>query len=69
MLRVVMALMMVAVPKSSLNFDTPRLNFLFSDRRVARSKLIILVETKFKILEFFWIFFILFYLFYFFLVF
>ena len=35
-----------AVPKSSLYFDTPRLNFVFSDRRVVRSKLIILVETK-----------------------
>ena len=37
---------LVAVPKSSFNFDTPRLNFVFSDRRVVRSKLIILVEIK-----------------------
>ena len=36
----------LTVPKSSLNFDTPRLNFVFSDSRVVRSKLIILVETK-----------------------
>ena len=35
-----------AVPKSSLNFYTPRLNFVFSDSRVVRLKLIILVETK-----------------------
>ena len=34
------------VPKSNLYFDTPRLNFVFSDSRVVRSKLIILVETK-----------------------
>ena len=37
---------LTSVPKSSLNFDTPRLNFVFSDSRVERSKLIILVETK-----------------------
>ena len=36
----------MTVPKSNLYFDTPRLNFVFSDRRVVRSKLIILVETK-----------------------
>ena len=36
-----------AVPKSCLNFDTPRLNFVFSDRLCRRSKLIILVETFF----------------------
>ena len=41
-----------AVPKSSLNFDPPRLNFLFCDRLCRRSKLIILVETK-KFLDFF----------------
>ena len=34
------------VPKSSLNFYTPRLNFVFSDSRVVGLKLIILVETK-----------------------
>ena len=52
--------------ESSLKFNTPRLNFLFSDSRVVRSKLIILVETK-KFLEIFLIFlhFYLFILFYF----
>ena len=36
----------IPVPKSSLNFYTPRLNFVYSDSRVVRSKLIMLVETK-----------------------
>ena len=35
-----------SVPESSLHFDPPPLHFLFSDSRVVRSKLIILVETK-----------------------
>ena len=44
--RVVRNLLWKSVPKSNLYFDTPRLNFVFSDSRVVRSKLIILVETK-----------------------
>ena len=46
------------VPKSSLNFYPPRLNFLFSDSLCRRSKLIILVQTKnfYFFLDFFYIF-------------